>query len=112
MASGYQGYSSDLLQRVFQVVPPESWITMSTTTAFIETELRSYVLWLLKATGVDLRTSVQVIPITYGVNKKGVNFPASVALKALKAFRMLYQRKPVYLQKCKDLFCEKTGKSD
>ncbi|NMB69715.1 hypothetical protein GYA27_00735 [candidate division WWE3 bacterium] len=112
MASGYQGYSSDLLQRVFRVAPPESWITMSTTTAFIETELRSYVLWLLKTTGANLRSSVQVIPIIYGVNKKGVKFPASVGLKALKAFWLLYQRKPVYLQKCKDLFAEKTGKSD
>lgn len=112
MASGYQGYSSGLLQRVFQAAPPESWITMRTTTAFIETELRSYVLWMLKATGVDLKTAVRVVPITYGVHKKGVNFPASVGLKALKAFWMLYQRKPVYLQKCEQLFCEKTGKSD
>lgn len=91
MASGFESFRSDLLKQVFAVRPPEDWITMQTTTAFIQTELRSYVLWLLLATKGKsaARSAVGTLPITYGAEKKGREFPASVGTKALKAFLQL-----------------------
>ena len=103
MASGYQGFRSQVLLEVFSVVPADQWITMSTTTAFVETELRSYVVWSLKTQGANLKALIAILPIVYGVNKKGVNFPASVGLKALKAFYLLMLRRNEYLTKCRNL---------
>lgn len=100
MASGYQGFQADLLQKVFKIVQPSHWITFKTTTAFIETELRSYVVWLLQQEGNNINECIEVLPIEYGVNKKGVNFPAKVGLKALKGFYLLLRRKKAYKALC------------
>jgi len=97
MASGFEAFESTLLRQVFQIHPPEEWITLQSTTALIQTELRACVLWLQDCKSVY--RDITILPITYGAEKTGRNFPASVGWKALQGFIELCRYRQEFLAK-------------
>ena len=77
-ASGYESFTSEVLRKIFDIVPPDEWITYNGGPLHIyQTEMRAYVAWIGEP--------FIEVPIKYGEGKKGKRLPSSYYLCVPKA---------------------------
>lgn len=78
MTSGYEVFTSDLLRKLFLFRKPNEWISVHSTPHLFQTEIRTYALMH--------KARFTLVPITYGISKKGVSLPLSYLIRSLLGF--------------------------
>ena len=81
MTSGYESFRGEVLQRLLELVPPDTWISVNEDPGhFYQTEMRAYLCWM--------EAKISLVPIVMGEGK--VRKPQTLGpKKLLRAFKNL-----------------------
>jgi len=92
LTGGYESFRREILQRLFNMVPPDEWLTVSRGPGHLyQMEMRTYLCWM--------RLRISLVPITMGVGK--VRSPQALGprklLQATKTLLVLRKRRGEFL---------------
>jgi hypothetical protein len=82
--SGFEGYTTQLINEVFRISPPDTWLSATIGPFhFYQTELRALICNIAR---YNSEIKVVEVPITYGQEKSGKNLKAKYILQAFRTY--------------------------